>query len=107
MAHQLGGLPAGVRTVPLPAGALTARNAARLYRLRAGDGRERCRRRTIQARLTPSASWRAVGIPAGLRDLNVKEEDIPLASNALKDACGQPIRFSDSTKKSAISAPRE
>ena len=32
---------------------------------------------------------RKVGIPAGLRDLNVKEEDIPLlASNALKDACG-------------------
>lgn len=32
---------------------------------------------------------RKVGIPAGLRELNVKEEDIPLlASNALKDACG-------------------
>lgn len=30
-----------------------------------------------------------VNIPAGLRDLNVKEEDIPvLATNALKDACG-------------------
>ncbi|MGZ0751147.1 L-threonine dehydrogenase [Kluyvera sichuanensis] len=32
---------------------------------------------------------RLVNIPAGLRDLNVKEEDIPvLATNALKDACG-------------------
>ncbi|MEO3991464.1 L-threonine dehydrogenase [Pseudocitrobacter cyperus] len=32
---------------------------------------------------------RDVDIPAGLRDLNVKEEDIPvLATNALKDACG-------------------
>ncbi|HCQ7757055.1 L-threonine dehydrogenase [Citrobacter sp. 50677481] len=30
-----------------------------------------------------------VNIPAGLRDLGVKEEDIPLlATNALKDACG-------------------
>jgi alcohol dehydrogenase len=30
-----------------------------------------------------------VGIPAGLRDLNVKEEDFDiLATNALKDACG-------------------
>ncbi|XQS15178.1 L-threonine dehydrogenase [Citrobacter telavivensis] len=32
---------------------------------------------------------RQVNIPAGLRDLGVKEEDIPvLAANALKDACG-------------------
>lgn len=32
---------------------------------------------------------RQVNIPAGLRDLGVKEEDIPvLATNALKDACG-------------------
>ena len=32
---------------------------------------------------------RDVNIPAGLRELNVKEEDIPvLATNALKDACG-------------------
>ncbi|HGF0769027.1 TPA: L-threonine dehydrogenase [Kluyvera georgiana] len=32
---------------------------------------------------------RQVNIPAGLRDLSVKEEDIPvLATNALKDACG-------------------
>lgn len=32
---------------------------------------------------------RDVNIPAGLRDLNVKEEDFPiLATNALKDACG-------------------
>ena len=30
-----------------------------------------------------------VNIPAGLRALGVKEEDIPvLAANALKDACG-------------------
>ena len=30
-----------------------------------------------------------MNIPAGLRDLGVKEEDIPvLATNALKDACG-------------------
>lgn len=30
-----------------------------------------------------------VNIPAGLRDLNVKEEDFAvLATNALKDACG-------------------
>ena len=38
---------------------------------------------------------RQVNIPAGLRDLNVKEEDIPvLATNALKDACGltKPIQ---------------
>lgn len=36
-----------------------------------------------------------VNIPAGLRDLGVKEEDIPLlATNALKDACGltNPIK---------------
>ena len=32
---------------------------------------------------------RQVNIPAGLRDLNGKEGDIPvLATNALKDACG-------------------
>jgi len=32
---------------------------------------------------------RAVNIPAGLRELNVKDADIPvLATNALKDACG-------------------
>ncbi|KXL71454.1 hypothetical protein AUS12_25605 [Escherichia coli] len=32
---------------------------------------------------------RKVNIPANLRELNVKEEDIPvLATNALKDACG-------------------
>ena len=32
---------------------------------------------------------RQINIPAGLRDLGVKEEDIPvLATNALKDACG-------------------
>jgi len=38
-----------------------------------------------------------VNIPAGLRDLGVKEEDIPLlATNALKDACGltNPIQAS-------------
>ena len=30
-----------------------------------------------------------MNIPAGLRELNVKEEDIAvLATNALKDACG-------------------
>jgi alcohol dehydrogenase len=30
-----------------------------------------------------------VGIPSGLRELGVKEEDLPtLADNALKDACG-------------------
>ncbi|MDU3933881.1 MAG: iron-containing alcohol dehydrogenase, partial [Serratia liquefaciens] len=30
-----------------------------------------------------------VGIPAGLRDLQVKEQDLDtLATNALKDACG-------------------
>ena len=40
---------------------------------------------------------RQVNIPAGLRELNVKEEDIPvLATNALKDACGftNPIQAS-------------
>ncbi|HAT1577512.1 TPA: L-threonine dehydrogenase [Raoultella ornithinolytica] len=38
-----------------------------------------------------------VNIPAGLRDLNVKEQDIPvLATNALEDACGatNPIQAS-------------
>jgi len=30
-----------------------------------------------------------VGIPAGLKELGVKEEDMPiLAENAMKDACG-------------------
>ncbi|SFP86213.1 hypothetical protein [Hydrogenimonas thermophila] len=30
-----------------------------------------------------------VGIPSGLKELNVKESDLPiLAENALKDACG-------------------
>lgn len=38
---------------------------------------------------TIQALARQVHIPAGLRELNVKEEDIPvLAANALKDACG-------------------
>jgi alcohol dehydrogenase len=40
----------------------------------------------IQAIRTLAAT---VGIPAGLTQLGVKEQDIPvLATNALKDACG-------------------
>lgn len=41
-----------------------------------------------------------VDIPAGLRDLNVKEEDFAvLATNALKDACGFTNPIGQLTKK--------
>ncbi|KJM60205.1 L-threonine dehydrogenase [Pluralibacter gergoviae] len=99
MAHQLGGfydLPHGVcNAVLLPhvqafnssvaAGRL--RNCAQAMGVQVDgmsddEGAKAC----IAAIRTLA---RRVNIPAGLRDLNVKEEDIPvLATNALKDACG-------------------
>ncbi|WEY41791.1 L-threonine dehydrogenase [Paraburkholderia sp. SUR17] len=107
MAHQLGGfydLPHGVcNAVLLPhVQAFNARVAAERLRdvaaamgvnvvgLSNYEGSQAC----IQA---ISKLARDVGIPAGLRDLKVKEEDFDtLATNALKDACGltNPLKAS-------------
>ncbi|MGP7732841.1 L-threonine dehydrogenase [Oceanimonas smirnovii] len=99
MAHQLGGfydLPHGVcNAVLLPhVQRFNSRVAAvRLTEVAAALGEE------VQG-LSPEQGAdrciaaierlaRQVGIPAGLRDLKVKEEDFAeLASNAMKDACG-------------------
>ncbi|MCC4262988.1 L-threonine dehydrogenase [Oceanimonas baumannii] len=99
MAHQLGGfydLPHGVcNAVLLPhvqrfnsrvAATRLSEIAAALgedvQSLTAEQGAERC----IEA---IEALARKVGIPAGLNELKVKEEDFAeLASNAMKDACG-------------------
>lgn len=99
MAHQLGGfydLPHGVcNAVLLPhvqrfnsrvAATRLSEVAAALgedvQSLTAEQGAERC----IEA---IEALARQVGIPAGLNELKVKEEDFAeLASNAMKDACG-------------------
>ncbi len=107
MAHQLGGfydLPHGVcNAVLLPhvqrfnAKVSTARlkeiaaaMGAEVAGLNDGQGAEVC----IQ---TISKLAADVNIPAGLSELNVKEEDLPtLATNALKDACGftNPVQAS-------------
>lgn len=99
MAHQLGGfynLPHGVcNAVLLPhvqvfnsqvaAGRLrdcAAAMGVNVTGMREADGAKACIDAIRQLA-------QQVNIPAGLRDLNVKEEDISvLATNALKDACG-------------------
>lgn len=99
MAHQLGGfydLPHGVcnavllphvETFNIETSAARLRDVAQamgvdVSNLDAKAGAEAC----IAAIRSLSAD---VGIPAGLKDLGAKEEDIPvLAANALKDACG-------------------
>lgn len=61
--------------------------------MRLGNGCERCwseRRARAEACIAAIRELaQKVNIPAGLRELNVKEEDFAvLATNALKDACG-------------------
>lgn len=99
MAHQLGGfynLPHGVcNAVLLPhveafnasvAAARLADVAQAMGVAEAGADAAANARRCLEAIRRLSAD---IGIPGGLRELGVKEEDIPtLASNALKDACG-------------------
>lgn len=99
MAHQLGGfydLPHGVcNAVLLPhvqafnskVAAARLRDCAQAMNVDvAGMSDEQGAKACIDAICKLA---REVNIPAGLRDLNVKEEDIPvLATNALKDACG-------------------
>lgn len=99
MAHQLGGfydLPHGVcNAVLLPhvqafnskVAAARLRDCAQAMNVNvAGLNDEQGAKACIEAICKLA---REVNIPAGLRDLNVKEEDIPvLATNALKDACG-------------------
>ncbi|AGB76210.1 alcohol dehydrogenase, class IV [Enterobacteriaceae bacterium strain FGI 57] len=99
MAHQLGGfydLPHGVcNAVLLPhvqafnskVAAARLRDCAQAMKVNvAGLSDEQGAKACIDAICKLA---REVNIPAGLRDLNVKEEDIPvLATNALKDACG-------------------
>lgn len=100
MAHQLGGfydLPHGVcNAVLLPhVQAYNAKAAGqRLADVGAALGVEASAEAAITAIRQLAAD---VGIPAGLTQLGVKEEDIPeLAANALKDACGltNPIQAS-------------
>lgn len=100
MAHQLGGfydLPHGVcNAVLLPhVQAYNAKAASqRLADVGAALGVEASAEAAIAAIRQLAAD---VGIPAGLTQLGVKEEDIPeLAANALKDACGltNPIQAS-------------
>ncbi|UJB30998.1 L-threonine dehydrogenase [Chromobacterium sp. Beijing] len=100
MAHQLGGfydLPHGVcNAVLLPhVQAYNAKAAGqRLADVGAALGVEASAEAAIAAIRQLAAD---VGIPAGLTQLGVKEEDIPeLAANALKDACGltNPIQAS-------------
>ncbi|MCD5364391.1 MULTISPECIES: L-threonine dehydrogenase [Chromobacterium] len=92
MAHQLGGfydLPHGVcNAVLLPhVQAFNAKAAGqRLADVGAALGVDASAEAAIAAIRQLAAD---VGIPAGLTQLGVKEEDIPeLAANALKDACG-------------------
>ncbi|MGR2679620.1 L-threonine dehydrogenase [Chromobacterium haemolyticum] len=100
MAHQLGGfydLPHGVcNAVLLPhVQAFNAKAAGqRLADVGAALGVAANAEAAIAAIRQLAAD---VGIPAGLTQLGVKEEDIPeLAANALKDACGltNPIQAS-------------
>lgn len=99
MAHQLGGfynLPHGVcnavllphveafnaAVVPGRLADVAAAMGVAVAGAAAADNAARC----LAAIRELSA---AIGIPAGLRELGVKPEDIPtLAANALKDACG-------------------
>ncbi|WEF28294.1 L-threonine dehydrogenase [Klebsiella aerogenes] len=99
MAHQLGGfydLPHGVcNAVLLPfvqeyncsVAAARLRDCAQAMGVNVAELNDK---QGAEACITAIRKLaRTVGIPAGLRELNVKEEDIPLlASNALKDACG-------------------
>ncbi|KMN83870.1 L-threonine dehydrogenase [Chromobacterium alkanivorans] len=100
MAHQLGGfydLPHGVcNAVLLPHVQVFNAKAAgqRLADVGAALGVAANAEAAIAAIRQLAAD---VGIPAGLTQLGVKEEDIPeLAANALKDACGltNPIQAS-------------
>jgi alcohol dehydrogenase len=99
MAHQLGGfydLPHGVcNAVLLPfvqeyncsVAAARLRDCAQAMGVNVAELNDKQGAEACIAAIRKLA--RTVGIPAGLRELNVKEEDIPLlASNALKDACG-------------------
>lgn len=99
MAHQLGGfydLPHGVcNAVLLPhVQEFNSQAAAgRLKEIAAAMGVNVAGQSDQQGAAACIAAIRQlakdVGIPAGLRDLNVKEEDFAtLATNALKDACG-------------------
>ncbi|EJI0931119.1 L-threonine dehydrogenase [Salmonella enterica] len=99
MAHQLGGfynLPHGVCNAVLLPHVQVFNSQVAAARLRdcaaamgvdvsgmsEAEGAQACVAATRQLS-------QKVNIPAGLRELNVKEEDIPvLATNALKDACG-------------------
>lgn len=99
MAHQLGGfydLPHGVcNAILLPhvqmfnckAAAPRLRDCAQAMGV---DVSQMTAEQGAQACIAEIRSLaRQVNIPAGLRDLNVKEADFPiLATNALKDACG-------------------
>ncbi|EDF5096871.1 L-threonine dehydrogenase [Salmonella enterica] len=99
MAHQLGGfynLPHGVcNAVLLPhvqvfnsqVAAARLRDCAAAMGVDVSDMSEAEGAQACVAAIRQLSQ--KVNIPAGLRELNVKEEDIPvLATNALKDACG-------------------
>ncbi|WP_407438945.1 L-threonine dehydrogenase [Lelliottia sp.] len=99
MAHQLGGfydLPHGVCNAILLPHVQTFNSKAAAPRLRdcaqamGVDVSQMTAEQGAQACIAEIRSLaRKVNIPAGLRDLNVKEADFPiLATNALKDACG-------------------
>ncbi|WP_449555333.1 L-threonine dehydrogenase [Lelliottia amnigena] len=99
MAHQLGGfydLPHGVCNAILLPHVQTFNCKAAAPRLRdcaqamGVDVSQMTAEQGAQACIAEIRSLaRKVNIPAGLRDLNVKEADFPiLATNALKDACG-------------------
>ncbi len=99
MAHQLGGfynLPHGVRNAVLLPHVQVFNSqvaAARLRDCAAAMGVDVSDMSEAEGAQACVAAIRQlsqkVNIPAGLRELNVKEEDIPvLATNALKDACG-------------------
>lgn len=100
MAHQLGGfydLPHGVcNAVLLPH--VQAFNAKAAGQRLADVGAALDVAANAEAAIAAIRQLAAdVGIPAGLTQLGVKEEDIPeLAANALKDACGltNPIQAS-------------
>ncbi len=99
MAHQLGGfydLPHGVCNAILLPHVQTFNCKVAASRLRdcaqamGVDVSQMTAEQGAQACIAEIRSLaRQVNIPAGLRDLNVKEADFPiLATNALKDACG-------------------
>ena len=99
MAHQLGGfydLPHGVCNAVLLPHVQKFNSALAARRLRDCAAAMGCDVNGMTERegadaciIMIQALARQVRIPAGLRELNVKEADIPvLATNALKDACG-------------------